>query len=340
MSAEKESILIYRIGSMGDILVALPCFHAIRRRFPEARRLLLTNIPVSQSAPAPLSVLGPDFIDAVIPYPLGTRSPADLLSLMRTIRTSGVRTAVYLMPERSFPAIWRDWLFLRASGIHTILGFPDTADLRRPRFDPVSGMWEQESRRLVRCCAPYLGPIDVMAPENLDLRLTASERARARSILAPLGDGDVLAINMGGKKAYQDWGHANWCALIDRLGSIKDRPPGLLVVGARDSDHARAEDVISHWPGLAINACGLLSPRETAAALARARLFIGHDTGPMHLAGCVGTPTIGLFDPLSPLGAWTPLGQEVTVLYDSRGVSALSVETVTEAAVAMLRKAN
>jgi len=48
-----ERVLIYRLGSLGDTVAALPCFHLIERAFPDAERLVLTNVPVSTKA-APL----------------------------------------------------------------------------------------------------------------------------------------------------------------------------------------------------------------------------------------------------------------------------------------------
>src|SRR5262249_62394923 len=51
--SSKETILIFRTGSLGDTIVALPCFHWIARSFPESRRIVLTNTPVSEKA-APL----------------------------------------------------------------------------------------------------------------------------------------------------------------------------------------------------------------------------------------------------------------------------------------------
>ena len=45
-------VLVYRLGSLGDMLVALPALHLVARAFPEAERRMLTNVPVSSKAPA------------------------------------------------------------------------------------------------------------------------------------------------------------------------------------------------------------------------------------------------------------------------------------------------
>lgn len=49
--------------------------------------------------------------------------------------------------------------------------------------------------------------------------------------------------------------------------------------------------------------------------LARAFLFIGHDSGPMHLAAAVGTPCVAIFSGRSLPGRWFPLGEGHEVLY-------------------------
>ena len=77
-----KSVVIYRLGSLGDTIVALPCFHQIARSYPDARRILLTNVPVStKAAPVEAVLRGTGIIDGVIAYPLSLRSPATLLSL-------------------------------------------------------------------------------------------------------------------------------------------------------------------------------------------------------------------------------------------------------------------
>jgi heptosyltransferase III len=59
----------------------------------------------------------------------------------------------------------------------------------------------------------------------------------------------------------------------------------------------------------------LLSPRESAAVLSQAALFIGHDSGPMHLANAVGIPAIGIFSSRNLPGVWFPVGNERNVFY-------------------------
>jgi hypothetical protein len=73
-------VLIYRLGSLGDTVVALPCYHLIARRFPNAERRLLTNFPINGKAPAAAAVLGESgLIHGYMRYTVGTRNLAELL---------------------------------------------------------------------------------------------------------------------------------------------------------------------------------------------------------------------------------------------------------------------
>lgn len=76
LQAESPSrkVLIYRLGSLGDTAVALPCFHLIARAFPDSERRLLTNFPVHAKAPASAAVLG----DASLPQ--GYSTPKTVLN--------------------------------------------------------------------------------------------------------------------------------------------------------------------------------------------------------------------------------------------------------------------
>src|ERR1700722_6358851 len=80
-------VLIYRLGSLGDTVVALPCFHLIARVFPNAERRLLTNFPIHDKAPASAAVLGNSgLVDGYMRYTVGTRNPLELLRLATEIR--------------------------------------------------------------------------------------------------------------------------------------------------------------------------------------------------------------------------------------------------------------
>ena len=96
-----KKVLIYRLGSLGDTTVALPCFHLIERAFPQAERVLLTNFPVHAKAPAAAAVLGSSgLVQGYMRYTAGTRNIVELLRLGWRIRRFRPDVLVYLTPPR------------------------------------------------------------------------------------------------------------------------------------------------------------------------------------------------------------------------------------------------
>ncbi len=267
------------MGSLGDTVAALPCFHKLAEAFPNAERHVLTNIPVSAKAAALELILGKSgLIHGVIDYPLKLRSVRQMWSLARRLRALRARTLIYLTPSKGHIALlYRDLLFFRLSGFSRIIGAPVSRDLRSARVDPATGFDEYECSRLARSLA-VLGPINLDDPKNWDLRLTEAEQKMGDQALAAFNREPFVAINMGGKVLENHWGRANWRELFRTL-SVSHGGYGLLFLGAADEAEAVA-GVADAWPGTVVNACGKLLPRESAGALGRASLFIGHDFGP------------------------------------------------------------
>ena len=168
-SASMERVIIYRLGSLGDTVAALPCFHLIRRSFPDAERLVLTNVPVSKKA-APLETILREggLVHGSIAYPLGLRDPVALVRLARNLRRQGADTLVYLADRRGLTTAWRDVAYFKLCGFRRIIGAPLTSDLQMNRIDG-SGELERESHRLGRTLAE-LGTIDFDARAWWDLR--------------------------------------------------------------------------------------------------------------------------------------------------------------------------
>lgn len=328
-----ETVLIFRIGSIGDTVVALPCFHLIARAFPAMRRIVIADISTSQKTAGVETVLGGSgLIDGIINFPPRGRRLRDLLSLRAAIRATGASTLVYVA-DRDLPRTLRDLCFFRLCGIRRVIGAPLSRDLRRYRRDPVSGEAEEEVSRLLRCLAA-LGPIDLDEASSWDLRLQPDEIRTADQALASLGGTPFVALNVGGKIASKDWGDANWTALLRKLAAAFPQL-GLVSIGSAD-EFDRHQGLAAAWPGPTLNLCGRLAPRGSAAAMRAANLFLGHDSGPMHLAAAVGVPCVSLFGNFNRPRTWYPHGARHRIIHDLRGVPAIAPAQVYEAARAIL----
>ncbi len=331
-----STVLIFRIGSLGDTIVALPCFHQIARAFPESRRIVITDRPGSEKATPLESVLqGSGLIDEVIYFPPPPRRLADFLALRASIRRTGATKLLYIA-DRKLLATIRDDFFLRSCGIRHVIGAPIRRDLRRLRLDPKNGDTEREAERLARCLGP-LGHIDVNDPAMWDLRLQTPELRAADAALAPLHDRDFIAVSLGGKDSAKDWGDANWVAL---LGGMSERLSGLALVFIGSADEfKRCAAIAAGWGGPTVNLCGRMTVRESAAAMRRARFFLGHDCGPMHLAAAVGIPCVAIFGAVNMPKWWYPIGSHHRIVhnrYDIRGVGPGEVLGAVDAMIAAI----
>ena len=325
--ASVKKVLIYRLGSLGDTMVALPCFHLIARVFPDAERRLLTNFPVDAKAPPAAAVLGESgLVHDYLGYMVGTRNAGGLLRLAWGIRRFRPDVLVYLAQPRGEKAVKRDAAFFRFCGIRRIVGLP-VGNLAENKFDPASDLWEREAARLLRCIRP-LGEADVGDLRNWDLRLTDAETAKASELLAPLGSRPIVACGPGTKMQAKDWGQEKWRELLHRL-SAEFPEHALVLIGAWE-DSAVSAYAAGGWKGPVLNLCGVLTPRESAAVIRRARLFLGPDSGPMHLAAAYGVPCAIAFASVDLRGRWFPLGEGHRLIYRQVECSNCKLEVCIE----------
>jgi heptosyltransferase III len=311
---EVRKVLIYRPGSLGDTVVALPCFHLITRAFPQAERRVLTNFPVNSRA-APLSSVlgGSGLVHGCIEYPLGIRDPWYLRRLRATIRQWQPDVLVHLAPRKSWLTTFQDVVFFKTCGIGTLIGVPYAKRLRTHQWLEQFQGYEYEASRLARCLA-VLGDAHLELPESWDLHLTLQEKEQAQHFLGNwTGEGQFIACSVGTKTEVNQWGMENWRCLMREL-SPQFPNYGLVIVGLGE-DYKQSEAVGQEWRGAVLNLCDKLTPRESAAVLKRSRLFIGHDSGPMHLAASMGVPCVAIFSARARPGVWFPYGHHHKVIY-------------------------
>jgi heptosyltransferase III len=322
-------VLIYRLGSLGDTLVALPALHLVARAFPNAERRLLTNFPVNVKAPPAAAILEhTGLVHGFLRYVVGTRSPRELLSLWSQLIRWRPEVLVYLGPQRGVDAAKRDAAFFRLCGIRYLIGVPLTAEMQQNQWNEEQQALEPEAARLARMIQE-LGNARLDAPESWDLHLTQEEHAKAAEVLAVAGEFPLVAVSVGTKVQSKDWGRENWQRLLSCMAASY---PGyaLALAGAAEEGEA-SEFAASGWRdaggGPVVNLCGRLTPRESAAAFARARVFIGHDSGPMHVAAAVQTPCVAIFAARNKPRVWFPYGQQHRVLYHKTECWGCGLET-------------
>jgi heptosyltransferase-3 len=352
-----KRVLVYRLGSLGDHLIALPCYRLVRRAFAGAEVRLLTNVPVSGKAPAAVAVLnGMGLVDGYFRYAIATRSFWELTKLWWQIVRWRPQVLVYLGSARGVETARRDAKFFRMCGTERMVGVPVTEELQGWFFGyaregggrEIGTEVEPEAERLARNLAE-LGDARLTEASSWELDLSAAETAKADATIRNALSGnressrfawekserrgeDVIAVSVGTKMQANDWGIDNWRKL---LGRFAEEWPGrvLLMVGSAE-DREASEKAAEIWRenagGPVANLCGMLTPRESAAALSRAGLFLGHDSGPMHLAAAVGTSCVAVFSARHLPRQWFPHGKGHRVIYHQVECRGCMLETCVE----------
>lgn len=167
----------------------------------------------------------------------------------------------------------------------------------------------------------------------------AADEARAAALLP---GGPWLVLGPTSNWHLKTWPADRFVALADRLTAADGLLPGARVAilgGPGEQERRVAASVLNALPG-AVDLVGRLALPEVAAALARAALYVGNDSGLMHVAAATGVPTIGLFGP-TPASEYGPIGPRAeAVLADgppaTTPMDRLSVDAVIEAATHLL----
>jgi heptosyltransferase III len=143
---------------------------------------------------------------------------------------------------------------------------------------------------------------------------TAPHHERMANALIPAG-GPVLAIGPAANWRGKQWRAERFAELALRLTAPSGPLPGTRVaVLAAHHEHEQAEPLLKAIPhDRRIDLVGTLDLLTAAAVLRRCALFIGNDTGLMHIAAAAGTATLGLFGP-SPVSQYSPWGRYTAVV--------------------------
>lgn len=286
-------VLIVKLSSIGDVVHALPAAAALRREVPAARITWVVErsaAVVLRDSPA---------IDRLIE--IDTRSWRRSLLRRSTQRALvdrlGVLRSVPIDAALDMQGLLKSGLVARASGAARRIGFATDA-LREPasraflteqvEVDDTDHVIEKNLdlvRHLgVEGRGAYEFPIAV--PEALD-----------HALAGRLPDEPFAILNPGGGWWTKLWPAERFGALAER---IRERHGLVSLVTFGPGEEQLASRVVEASPSGAARAftCSLL---ELVALSRRARLFVGGDTGPLHLAAAAGAPIVGLYGPTSPL---------------------------------------
>ncbi len=316
-------ILVFRIGALGDTLLAIPALYAIRRHYGESTHICLLRDDSGAKLVVPDNLLHPhSCVNSFMAYTAGSGRFLRLIGLygfMRKVHEGQFDTVIYLAPsQRSILAVWRDWILFRLCGIRHTVGFfafpkrhlfPKDTDGRAASVNSESDFLlnRLKSAGIKTDALPY------------GLELTNSERDAARNWLLVHGwvpDRQLVAIAPGSKQLVNHWPIERFSALGRALAALEGCQ--LVVIGG-PSEYDAGEQLVALW-GTGINAAGIGSARSSAALIEQCQLLVGLDTGTTHLAAAVGTRCVALYSSREHPGRWEPLGHGHVIIRKDQDV--------------------
>jgi ADP-heptose:LPS heptosyltransferase len=295
-----ERILVIRLGAVGDVVRTLPAAAGVRATWPRAHLAWLVE-------PASASLLaGQPWLDEVIVFPRSTLAAA----------LRGARLGAFAREARAFTRRLREARFDLVIDFHAIAKSALLARLSgAPRRVSYAPPFAREGAAWLATDRARLHPLRQSRFDRNEalLRFLGSEAPLPRRTLvvprealarvdAALGAGPPpVVIHPGTSDAtpYKRWTPAGYGAVARGLAA--DGVPCVVTSGPATSDREMAAAVLAEAGGAARPAPATPTLLDLAALFARARLYLGADSGPMHVASAVGTPVLQLLGPTDPV---------------------------------------
>jgi lipopolysaccharide heptosyltransferase II len=292
--------LLVRLRQIGDVAFTTPAIHALRQRFPDAHISYIV-----EPAAAPI-VAGNRHLNQVIvaPRARGLRGLLGDLALGRRLRAErydlaidfhgGPRASLLTWmsgaPDRiGYTIAGRSWMYTRRIARPRQL---------RPRHS-VENQWDLLAPLGVappdRSAFPMEMPIDPAIAAGVADRLTR----------AGVGSADrLIVIHVSAGNPFRRWPATSFVELATALAAVDPRRRVLITSGPSERDAAGRVIAEAHARlgarAAQVLSCGEFSLAELRALLDRAALYVGGDSGPLHVAATTGVPIVGLYGPTLP----------------------------------------
>jgi heptosyltransferase-2/heptosyltransferase-3 len=313
-SAEKDAedtILILQPDHLGDILLSQPAVREIRRAFPASR--LVAVVGPWSSTITKMAWPVDEIVD--VEFPGFTRAQGrNPIHPYRYLRSTAMRlaelqprAAIVLRPD----AWWAAWLSALVSPVVVT-----SDDKRASKFGTLVADINPQghaSERAAQIASSLTGSTVSMRPESsgLEVQVDTGAALRANRILHARNiHRDYVVIHPGSGAAVKEWPTHRWRAIVTAL---VNRGLDVVVTGSA-AERTLCEAVAHESDGVAVLA-GETTVPILAEVLRGARLVLGPDCGPLHLAVAVCTPSVHLFGPSDPAryGPWGSASRHVVV---------------------------
>ena len=337
-------ILVRATNWIGDAIMSIPALWAIRRRSPEAEITIL--------GPAAVADLygGQDFANRVMRLTGNLKNPIVAERQSRALRSERFDCAVLL--QNAFSAAWLAWrakIPERIGYTRDARGLLLTRAIAVPKPGEIPAHESYYYLELLRR-AGWLDELPKI--EQVRLKLDPEIEARAEAQLREAGARGRTRIALAPGASFGSakcWLPERFAAVADAL--VDEFQADVILFGTKSEIEisGRIAEGMRHRP---VNLAGQTSMSELPALFSRCQLFLGNDSGAMHVAAAVGLPVAAVFGSTDPEGTAPVTAQQVLVRHavscspcflrecpiDHRCMTRVSVEDVRGAAAKMLQE--
>lgn len=286
-----HNILLWMPSWIGDVILVLPALSALRKKFPHSRITAVAKAPADQ-----LLSLHP-VVDTVMQVPSGSGKGF----------LSGMRFACKLRKYQFdlgivFPNSFHSALLLSLSGAKNRLGYDtEGREIFLTHSVKVTSLAKRTEYR-VDYFFNLLASLKLDPDERQFQPLKKNQEDQVvDEFLQKIGWREnqyLIALHPGTSKPQRGWHVERFGILCQKLA--KEHSVKVVVLGQEKEAELLAQ-IRRFSPDQVVPLPGEMNLPEVAALLERSHLFIGNDSGMMHLASMMNTPVVGIFGPGNPL---------------------------------------
>ncbi|MDD5475164.1 MAG: glycosyltransferase family 9 protein [Syntrophales bacterium] len=304
------NILIVKLSAIGDVVHTLPSLSALRKAFPEAHITWVVEAGASD-----LLQDHPDCDRVLVSF---RKRWVNDLAHCRRIREnlSEARSFIDALRDRvydiaiDFQGLFKSAVIIGLSRAHRKIGYRSMQELSRFFYNETIPE-DMEKHAVMR----YLDFVEYLGIPTCEPRFTIAVDEEGRNRVARLlneneiGERVFVAVSPAALWETKLWDNESFAGLCDRIS--KELAVPVVFTGAGDDNLIGL--ISQYMTQDAVDLSGRTSLRELACLYEKAALLVTTDSGPMHIAAAVGTPTVALFGPTSP-SRTGPFGDGHTVV--------------------------
>lgn len=306
-------VLFIKPDHLGDMLLAIPAMRALKEAQPYTEihvlagswaASVLANVPevdLVLTIDFPGFVRGEEKKNYLAPY-------TQLMKTSRQLRQIGYGHAIIMRPDH-----WWGAMLAYVAGISERIGY-DIENVSPFLTQALPHQYDHAIRQNLRLVEQWTGKIDdIDVPYYLDVY--DDERQTITNYLAQYGIGDnkpYFCIHPGSGTWVKRWKNELWAKVADTL---VDQLDANIIFTGGDGERAMVDDIQNRMEHKSYTTAGDLNIEQLAALYENALVVLGPDSGPLHLASAVKTPTVALFGPADPIefAPWGDKNQHLIV---------------------------